>query len=90
MDEDKRVSAVMDGNVSDHNDVKEKDLESGIAATREKEELPAADAAKAVSGPGAPTPGGKAHVSDMSSIPNGGLLAWMQVVGSFFLFFNTW
>jgi len=22
--------------------------------------------------------------------PNGGLVAWMQVVGSFFLFFNCW
>lgn len=22
--------------------------------------------------------------------PNGGLRAWLQVVGSFFLFFNTW
>ncbi|KAM0420394.1 hypothetical protein ACHAPT_011814 [Fusarium lateritium] len=27
---------------------------------------------------------------DLSSIPNGGLLAWLQVAGSFMLYFNTW
>ncbi|TAQ87456.1 hypothetical protein B7494_g4213 [Chlorociboria aeruginascens] len=26
----------------------------------------------------------------ISEIPNGGLMAWLQVVGSFFLFFNSW
>lgn len=29
-------------------------------------------------------------VNDLSKIPNGGLRAWLQVLGSFFLFFNTW
>jgi len=29
-------------------------------------------------------------VRDVSSIPNGGLVAWLQVAGSFVLFFNTW
>lgn len=24
------------------------------------------------------------------AIPNGGLLAWLQVLGSFLLFFNSW
>ena len=32
----------------------------------------------------------KASVNNVSSIPNGGLRAWLQVVGVFFLFFNTW
>ncbi|RMJ28988.1 Major Facilitator Superfamily [Aspergillus sp. HF37] len=32
----------------------------------------------------------KASVSDTSSIPNGGLKAWLQVAGTFFVFFNTW
>ena len=32
----------------------------------------------------------KASVNNISSIPNGGLRAWLQVVGVFFLFFNTW
>jgi hypothetical protein len=32
----------------------------------------------------------KHSVSNVASIPNGGALAWMQVVGAFFLFFNTW
>lgn len=25
-----------------------------------------------------------------TAIPNGGLLAWLQVLGSFLLFFNSW
>ena len=29
-------------------------------------------------------------VNSISSIPNGGLRAWLVVVGSFFLFFNSW
>ena len=32
----------------------------------------------------------KASVNNAASIPNGGLRAWLQVAGSFFLFFNTW
>jgi hypothetical protein len=30
------------------------------------------------------------HVNDLSSVPNGGLRAWLQVAGAFMLFFNTW
>jgi len=29
-------------------------------------------------------------VRDVASIPNGGLMAWLQVLGAFVLFFNTW
>jgi predicted MFS family arabinose efflux permease len=29
-------------------------------------------------------------VRNVSSIPNGGLWAWLQVLGAFFLFFNSW
>ena len=29
-------------------------------------------------------------VNSINSIPNGGLRAWLVVVGSFFLFFNSW
>lgn len=29
-------------------------------------------------------------VRDAASIPNGGLWAWLQVLGAFFLFFNSW
>ena len=29
-------------------------------------------------------------VRDASSIPDGGLWAWLQVLGAFFLLFNTW
>lgn len=27
---------------------------------------------------------------DVSKIPNGGLMAWLQVLGAFFLLFNSW
>lgn len=29
-------------------------------------------------------------VNNMSAIPNGGTKAWLQVLGAFFLFFNSW
>lgn len=29
-------------------------------------------------------------ISPHSEIPNGGWLAWLQVFGSFFIFFNSW
>jgi hypothetical protein len=32
----------------------------------------------------------KPSVHDMSSVPNGGLRAWLQVLGGFFVLFNTW
>ncbi|KAI9700969.1 MAG: hypothetical protein M1820_006614 [Bogoriella megaspora] len=32
----------------------------------------------------------KPSVHSMRAIPNGGLQAWLQVVGAFFLFFNSW
>lgn len=32
----------------------------------------------------------KFSVNNVSSIPNGGLTAWLQVLGAFFIFFNTW
>jgi hypothetical protein len=34
--------------------------------------------------------GTRISVNNVNSIPNGGLRAWMQVVGSFFIFYNTW
>lgn len=32
----------------------------------------------------------KPSANDTSSIPNGGIKAWLQVLGTFFIFFNTW
>ncbi|KAL1303354.1 hypothetical protein AAFC00_006751 [Neodothiora populina] len=32
----------------------------------------------------------KISVNNISAIPNGGLKAWLQVLGAFFLFFNSW
>ena len=43
---------------------------------------------------GSPTHGGlqekTAPVPSAANLPNGGLIAWLQVVGAFFLFFNSW
>ena len=32
----------------------------------------------------------KQDTSPADTIPDGGLTAWLQVLGSFFLFFNSW
>ena len=32
----------------------------------------------------------KQSIHNTSSVPNGGLQAWLQVLGAFFLFFNSW
>ena len=32
----------------------------------------------------------KPSVNDIRSVPNGGGKAWLQVISSFFVFFNTW
>ncbi|KAB8556635.1 hypothetical protein FH972_025671 [Carpinus fangiana] len=32
----------------------------------------------------------KPSINNISSVPNGGTLAWLQVVGGFFLMFNSW
>ena len=29
-------------------------------------------------------------INNLSAVPNGGMKAWLQVLGSFFVFFNTW
>lgn len=40
---------------------------------------------------GARTPPGKPPAAKPAAAPpNGGLTAWMQVLGSFFIYFNTW
>ncbi|OQD85338.1 hypothetical protein PENANT_c010G03688 [Penicillium antarcticum] len=32
----------------------------------------------------------KSSASEIQDVPNGGLKAWLQVLGTFFIFFNTW
>lgn len=32
----------------------------------------------------------KTSVNNVSSVPNGGTKAWLQVLGAHFLFFNSW
>ena len=36
------------------------------------------------------TPKEASASSPPDPVPNGGLTAWLQVLGSFFLFFNSW
>lgn len=49
------------------------------------------DAEKSVSVPGSDADVTSRPVtSSASEVPNGGAKAWLQVLGSFFLFFNTW
>jgi hypothetical protein len=69
------------------------DVEKGGLGSNEviASEPPATQEATGDAPPAVAAPqGGRAHVADVSSIPNGGLKAWLQVLGSFFLFFNTW
>ncbi|KAL5378822.1 hypothetical protein DPSP01_008862 [Paraphaeosphaeria sporulosa] len=42
--------------------------------------------------PGAPLEPSKSRpsINNAAAIPNGGVTAWLQVVGAFFLFFNSW
>nr|POF04192.1 aspyridones efflux protein apdf [Quercus suber] len=37
-----------------------------------------------------PVASSKPSVNSIRAVPDGGIVAWMQVMGSFFLFFNTW
>jgi len=32
----------------------------------------------------------RVSINDVKAIPNGGLLAWLQVLGAWMLFFDTW
>lgn len=32
----------------------------------------------------------RVSINDVNAIPNGGLLAWLQVLGAWMLFFDTW
>lgn len=56
-----------------------------IAPTNESsdgEKASTANAGNDISAPAAPV--------GASGIPNGGLVAWLQALGSFFLWFNSW
>lgn len=46
-----------------------------------------ADAEAAVPVSRVPT---RVSINDVKAIPNGGLLAWLQVLGAWMLFFDTW
>jgi hypothetical protein len=40
--------------------------------------------------PGSAPTSRQGNINDLNSVPNGGARAWLQVVGAFMLFFNTW
>ena len=62
---------------SNHDRVANQDQEKGEHVTDEDEALE-------------PVVSRHPSVRDASSIPNGGLWAWLQVLGGFFLLFNSW
>jgi hypothetical protein len=81
------------------NDRIEQEMKGDIDAGTERSSLeheaitiPPPTEQKAHDAEAAPPPAGNARgdANDMSSVPNGGTRAWLQVVGSFFLFFNSW
>ncbi|KAF2203387.1 MFS general substrate transporter [Delitschia confertaspora ATCC 74209] len=74
--------------------MQEKNSESNIRSTekeeeREREEREREEREKEENGL-EPVISVPPSVNNTSSIPNGGLKAWLQVLGSFFLFFNSW
>jgi hypothetical protein len=56
----------------------------GTAASNSEQELEKGQ------NPLEPVQSEKPSVNNINSIPNGGLVAWLQVVGGFFLMFNSW
>ena len=48
------------------------------------------DAMETISEPRTTTEKDEAPMLPELDFPNGGFMAWLQVVGSFFIFFNTW
>lgn len=49
-----------------------------------------AEPAKDIDGASLTNVSSKPSVNNIKSVPNGGVVAWLQVLGSFFVFFNTW
>lgn len=62
-----------------HEEEEQLDVEptSGDHVTRQKDQLE-------------PVVSKQPSVNHVESIPNGGAMAWLQVLGGFFLFFNSW
>jgi hypothetical protein len=69
--------------------IKEEDVSSEEREFSEEGTLGAEDVEKATAAP-VEKKNTKISVNNIASIPNGGIRAWMQVLGSFFIFFNTW
>lgn len=68
------------------NDVKEKELQ--VDDGEPNEEIVGVE--DGTEGKLEPVKSKQPSVNNASSIPDGGLWAWLQVLGAFFLFFNSW
>lgn len=89
------MASVSHDTLSDSHSEQEKDLEftSPHDSTQDPTDDPirtAAEAEEGFDGGKLEKKSTKASVNNVASIPNGGLRAWLQVLGVFFLFFNTW
>lgn len=73
-EEERSVDSSAESEAREEREV-EKELEGGAAQT----EVPVGEPLHK-----------KESVNNVAAIPNGGLTAWLQVLGSFFLFCNTW
>lgn len=68
------------------------DAENGIKKETEAQDVPDEVAAVDAAGTGGQnlTLKKSRSVTNAASIPNGGMWAWLQVLGGFFLLFNSW
>lgn len=81
--EDRDVSSP-DNSIKAEDSVKPSQSTESMKAEEEgatNKDIESATAAPVAKGPSA---------NNIAAIPNGGLQAWMQVVGAWVLFFNTW
>ncbi|KAL9056369.1 MAG: hypothetical protein Q9162_002960 [Coniocarpon cinnabarinum] len=60
------------------------------AVEQEKDAVPNAQQVPQSDGGAVKKSQSKASANDVNSVPNGGLVAWLQVLGAWSLFFNTW
>ena len=67
----------------DH-EVEDRESDENIKSESPDIEEPDKDLSKTVS------KSSKKSINDIGAVPNGGLVAWLQVLGGFMLFFNSW
>jgi len=89
VDKDATTMPSFQGAVGDGPEDKEMDVLGGDGHASSQNTPPATDAnAPAAPNSAAPKPAGPP--GPPFSVPDGGIRAWLQVLGGFMLFFNTW